>query len=57
VNASNNQELIRFNLSENYHGKTTLFAGEIYRHESEWKFAAIGEATNDTSLGEIVRRY
>ena len=24
VNASNNQELIRFNLSENYHGKTTL---------------------------------
>ncbi|AUG57520.1 TerD family protein [Acetivibrio saccincola] len=57
VNASNNQELIRFNLSDNYHGKTTLFAGEIYRYNNEWKFAAIGEATNDTSLREIVKRY
>ncbi|NLI58291.1 MAG: TerD family protein [Clostridium sp.] len=57
VNASNNQELVRFNLSENYSGKTTLFAGEIYRYNNEWKFAATGEATNDTSLKEIVKRY
>lgn len=57
VNASNNQELVKFNLSENYEGKTTLFAGEIYRYDNEWKFAAIGEATNDTSLAEIVKRY
>lgn len=57
VNYSNNQELVKFNLSEDYAGKTAVFAGEIYRHDTEWKFAAIGEPTNDTSLKDIVRRY
>lgn len=52
-----NQELIRFNLSDDYAGKTTLIAGEIYRHGSEWKFAAIGEGTLDSSLGEIVKKF
>lgn len=57
VNGSNNQELIRFNLTDNYAGKTTLVVGEIYRNGSEWKFAAIGEGTNEASLSEIVKRY
>lgn len=57
VNTANKQELIRFNLSENYAGKTALFAGEIYRHENEWKFAAIGEGTQDESLSQIIKRY
>lgn len=57
VNGGNKQELIRFNLTENYAGKTTLVVGEIYRNGSEWKFAAIGEGTNEASLSEIVKRY
>jgi tellurium resistance protein TerD len=57
VNNSNNQELVKFNLSENYAGKTALFAGEIYRNNQEWKFAAIGEGTNDTGLKDIVLKY
>lgn len=57
VNGSNNQELLRYNLSENYAGKTALMVGEIYRHGSEWKFGAIGEGTVDRSLGEVVKRY
>ena len=56
-NASNNQELVKFNLSENFTGKTALIAGEIYRNSGEWKFGAIGEGTNDASLRDIVNRY
>ncbi len=57
VNGGSNEELIRYNLSDNYAGKTTLVAGEIYRSNDEWKFAAIGEGTHDASLSEIVNRY
>lgn len=57
VNLANNKELVRFNLTEQYSGKTALFVGEIYKHNNEWKFAAIGEGTNDTSLKDIVGRY
>lgn len=57
VNMSNNQELVKYNLTENYAGKTGLMTGEIYRHNNGWKFAAIGEGTHDNSLREIVQRY
>ncbi|MFZ5969332.1 MAG: TerD family protein [Bacillota bacterium] len=57
VNMSNNQELVRFNLTDNYAGKTTLMVGEIYRHGGEWKFAALGEGTIDASLSEIAAKY
>jgi len=57
VNMSGNIELLKYNLSDNYLGKTALITGEIYRHESEWKFKAIGEGTNDTALSGIVNRY
>lgn len=56
VNSSNNQEIIRYNLTEDYRGKTSLMVGEIYRYENEWKFAAIGEGTMEGSLGDIARR-
>lgn len=57
VNMTDKQELIRYNLTENYGGKTALIVGEIYRHGSEWKFGAVGEGTQDTSLGEIVKKF
>ncbi|ABW18260.1 TerD family protein [Alkaliphilus oremlandii] len=57
VNGSNNQEMLRYNLSENYAGKTALMVAEIYRHGGEWKFGAIGEGTHDGSLGEVIKRY
>ncbi|SDO81286.1 Stress response protein SCP2 [Paenibacillus sp. yr247] len=57
VNDSNNQELVKFNLSEIYSGKTSLIAGEIYRHNGEWKFSAIGEGSTDTTIGQLVKRY
>ena len=57
VNKSNNQELIKFNLSDDYAGLTTLITGEIYRHNNEWKFNAIGQGTNDVSLSEVAKKY
>lgn len=57
VNMSNKQEMIRFNLTEEYTGKMGLIVGEIYRDGSEWKFGALGEGTNDTSLKTMARRY
>ena len=50
-------ELIRYNLSDNYSDLTTLVCGEIYRHGNEWKFAAVGNGTNDMKLGDVARRY
>ncbi|ETI68444.1 TerD family protein [Neobacillus vireti] len=57
VNPTNNQELIHYNLSDNYGGLTCLVAGELYRHGNEWKFAAVGTGTTAGSLSEIVRSY
>lgn len=57
VDNSNNEELIHFNLTENYSGLTSLFVGEIYRHNGEWKFNAIGDGTKDTSISEIANKY
>jgi stress response protein SCP2 len=57
VNPANQQELIRYNLSDDYHGNTCLVVGEIYRHNTEWKFAAVGTGTNASGLSEVVRNY
>ena len=57
VNAQNGQELCKYNLSENYDGMTAMIFGEIYRHSGEWKFSAIGQATQDPGLGELAGRY
>ena len=52
-----NQEIMKYNLSEDYKGKTALIAGELYRHNNEWKFAAIGEGTTDDSLQQLANRF
>lgn len=57
VDQSNREELVTYNLRDNYSGKTSLIAAEIYRQDGEWKFAAVGEGTNDTKIGDIVNRY
>ncbi|MDF2035469.1 TerD family protein [Cytobacillus oceanisediminis] len=57
VNSGNNQELIKYNLSDDYSGKTSLIVGEIYRHGSDWKFAAVGTGTASPGLSDVVRSY
>jgi len=55
--AQNNQELCKYNLSENYDGMTAMVFGELYRYNGAWKFSAIGQATQDDSVGELARRF
>ncbi len=51
------EEFCRYNLSESYAGMTAMIFGEIYRHNGEWKFNAIGQGTKDKGLNELARRY
>lgn len=57
VDARNNNEMCRYNLTEDYSGMTAMIFGEIYRHNGEWKFNAIGQGTNDPGIGELAQRY
>lgn len=57
VDSSKNVELLKYNLTENYGGMTGMIFGEIYRHNGEWKFGAVGQGTNDGSISELVKRY
>lgn len=57
VNLSNNQEMLRYNLTDDYSNRTALIVGEIYRNGTEWKFGALGEGDNSSNLGELVNRY
>ncbi|MCM1507329.1 MAG: TerD family protein [Ruminococcus flavefaciens] len=58
VDMEKNQEICRYNLSENYNNMTGLVVGEIYRKGSEWKFNAIGQAIREASrLDALISLY
>lgn len=57
VDTRNNRELCKYNLTEDYSGMTAMIFGEVYRHQGEWKFSAIGQGTTDPGLGELTARY
>ena len=57
VDASTGKEICRYNLSENYSGKTAMVFAEVYKKDNEWKFNAIGQGTTDGSISELSRRY
>lgn len=57
VDPSTNNEIIRYNLSDDYQNQTALITGEIYRHNNEWKFGALGTGTQDKKLGEVCARF
>lgn len=54
---NNNKDIAKFNLTEDYNGKTALVVGEVYRHNGEWKFAALGEGTKDTCIDDMANNY
>jgi tellurium resistance protein TerD len=43
VNADSNQEIARFDLSEDASTETAMVFGELYRNGAEWKFKAVGQ--------------
>lgn len=42
VDEANNTELIRYDLGEDFSIETAVVVAELYRHNGEWKFNAIG---------------
>ena len=43
VNEDTGNEVVRYDLSEDYSTETAMIFGEIYRHGAEWKFKAVGQ--------------
>jgi tellurium resistance protein TerD len=55
-NEVTNEELIRYDLSEDYSIETAVVVGELYRNGSEWKFAAIGSGF-EGGLGSLCANF
>lgn len=43
VNEDSNVEIARFDLTEDASTETAMIFGELYRHNGEWKFRAVGQ--------------
>jgi tellurium resistance protein TerD len=56
VNKQTNQELARFDLSEDYSSETSVNFGEVYRYGTEWKFKAVGQGFSG-GLSELAKNY
>ena len=53
---ANAEELARFDLSEDGSTETAMIFGELYRHNGEWKFKAVGQGFNG-GLGALAASY
>ncbi|KAB2330206.1 TerD family protein [Cytobacillus depressus] len=56
VDESNNQELLRFDLGEDFSIETAVVICELYRHGNDWKFNAIGSGFSG-GLASLCRNY
>jgi len=43
VNEATGQEVVRYDLQEDASTETSMIFAELYRHNSEWKFRAVGQ--------------
>lgn len=53
------KEIAKFSLSgnESMNGMCSMIFSELYRHNGEWKFRAIGEANQTDSFVDLLKRY
>lgn len=56
VNRAGDQEIARYDLSEDASTETAMIFGEIYRHNNEWKFRAVGQGYNG-GLGPLAKSF
>jgi len=56
VDDANNQELLRFDLGEDFSIETAVVICELYRHGNDWKFNAIGSGFSG-GLASLCRNY
>lgn len=57
VDARNNQEICRYNLTEQYNNATAVVFGEVYRKNGEWKFNAMGQPLQVGGIAELVEQF
>ncbi|MFT6974652.1 MAG: tellurium resistance protein TerD [Bermanella sp.] len=41
VDEKSNEEVVRYELSEDYSTETALISGKLYRHNNDWKLRAV----------------
>lgn len=56
VDKDKGEEIIRYDLSEDFSVETALIVAELYRREGEWKFKAVGQGFKD-GLAAMCRFY
>ncbi len=56
VNEETNEEILRFDLGEDFSIETAVVFCELYRHNGQWKFNAVGSGFQG-GLGALVRAY
>ena len=56
MDANGEKEIARYDLSEDGSTETAMVFGEVYRHNGEWKFKAIGQGFKG-GLGPLARSY
>lgn len=56
VNADSNSEVAKYDLSEDASTETAMIFGEIYRHNGDWKFKAIGQGFAG-GLGPLAKNF
>jgi tellurium resistance protein TerD len=56
VNQDTQVEVVRFDLAEDYSTETAMVFGEVYRHNSEWKFRAVGQGYSG-GLAAMCQQY
>ena len=56
VNDVTGREIVRYDLSEDASTETAMVFGEVYRHNAEWKFRAVGQGYQG-GLAPLARNY
>ena len=56
VNVATGEELIRYDLGEDFSVETAVVIGELYRNKGEWKFNAIGSGFSG-GLGALCNNF
>ncbi|WP_028399314.1 TerD family protein [Ectobacillus panaciterrae] len=56
INAETNQEVLRYDLGEDFSIETAIVVCELYKHGGDWKFNAIGSGFSG-GLADLCRNY
>lgn len=56
VNESSGTEIVRYDLAEDYSTETAMVFGELYSHNGEWKFRAVGQGY-EGGLAALCNQY